>query len=111
MSGETQGADDSIIKPDVSSDFASDIARRYFNVCPVVVKELHSYDDRNFYMETESGDLYLLKVSNSLETESKAYGKHKPAVISSSKKVLESKIWLISNKRSNNRLAKTIKSE
>lgn len=74
MSDQVSGEDTKIIKPDVTSDFATDVACRFFNISPVAVKELNSYDDRNFYMKTESGKSYLLKVSSSLGTESKAYG-------------------------------------
>lgn len=54
-------------RPEVTAQLATKLAKKHFGLEVVQVKELDSYDDRNFYLRTQEGE-FVLKVTNSVET-------------------------------------------
>ena len=54
-------------KPNLGADEVVSIARTYFDL-KVVPKQLPSYQDQNFLLETEQGKKYVLKIANADES-------------------------------------------
>lgn len=73
-----------VIKPSLSESTAREIIHRLYGLYVITLKELNSYDDRNYfitvkpehsnpYMDTPSPDGYVLKVLNSMDSKKLDY--------------------------------------
>lgn len=52
------------VNPEFSYSQASEIAKRLYGLSPSEMGPLPSYDDQNFYVATEEGGEYVLKIFN-----------------------------------------------
>lgn len=56
------------IKPPFEADQVATFVERHYGMKVTKVKELNSYDDRNFHVRVEDGKEYVLKITNTLDS-------------------------------------------
>ncbi|KAM9761746.1 hydroxylysine kinase [Menidia menidia] len=59
-------------KPSFSESQVSELVKRLFNLTPVEIRSLPSYDDQNFYVAPAEGGEYVLKIMNSEDSKNAA---------------------------------------
>lgn len=56
------------LKPVVESDEVLQIVKTLYNINIESITELNSYDDRNFLIQSNTGQRYVFKISNYLDS-------------------------------------------
>jgi len=55
-------------RPPTNQQICKDLVKNLFNFDLIRIKELNGYDDRNYYVTTSDSNEFILKVTNSFET-------------------------------------------